>query len=304
MAIGGFFRKVKASLAKTARALGGGLRSLLGRKVDKDFLKDLEEKLLLADVGVETSTLIVKRVEEAFANREAGRDLLDFVKAELRALLVQDRQGLRFAASGPTVVMVAGVNGSGKTTSIAKLGRWLIDQKKTVLLGAGDTFRAAAVEQLDRWSQRVGAEIVKGTPGGDPAAVAFAACQAAAARKIDVCIVDTAGRLHTQEHLMRELEKIHRAIGKAVPGAPHEVLLVLDATNGQNAILQAANFTKVVPCTGVILSKLDGTAKGGAIVAIRKRLGLPVQFIGVGEQEDDWDLFDPGQFVDALFAED
>lgn len=199
--------------------------------------------------------------------------------------------------------MVAGVNGSGKTTSIAKLATRLVRQKKKVLLGAGDTFRAAAIEQLDTWAKRSGSEIVKGNPGTDPSSVAFDACAAAVARKADVAIIDTAGRLHTQGNLMRELEKIHRVIAKALPGAPHEVLLVLDATNGQNAIQQAVMFTKSIPCTGIILSKLDGTAKGGAVVAIRDKLDLPVKFVGVGEQEEDLEEFDPDSFVDALFAD-
>jgi fused signal recognition particle receptor len=303
MAISKFFSKLKAGLVRTAQALGGGLRSLVGRKVDRDFLKELESKLIGADVGVEATDEILKRVEEAYANKEAGKDLIDFVKNELKAMLKQEQASINFQSSGPTVVMVAGVNGSGKTTSIAKLGTWLIGQGKSVILGAGDTYRAAAVEQLDRWAQRIGAEIVKGKPGGDPAAVAYDACQAALSRNKNVAIVDTAGRLHTQIDLMRELEKIHRVIGKAIPGAPHEVLLVLDATNGQNAILQAANFTKAVKCTGVILAKLDGTAKGGAIVAIRKKLGLPVKFVGLGEKPDDFALFDPDEFIDSLFED-
>ena len=303
MAIGKFFSKLKAGLFRTAQALGGGLRSLVGRKVDRDFLKELESKLIGADVGVEATDAILKRVEEAYANKEAGKDLIDFVKNELKAMLKQEQASINFQTTGPTVVMVAGVNGSGKTTSIAKLGTWLMGQGKSVILGAGDTYRAAAVEQLDRWAQRIGAEIVKGKPGGDPAAVAYDACQAAVSRNKSVAIVDTAGRLHTQIDLMRELEKIHRVIGKAIPGAPHEVLLVLDATNGQNAILQAANFTKAVKCTGVILAKLDGTAKGGAIVAIRKKLGLPVKFVGLGEKPDDFALFDPDEFIDSLFED-
>jgi fused signal recognition particle receptor len=303
MAIGKFFSKLKAGLFRTAHALGGGLRSLIGRKVDRDFLKELESKLIGADVGVEATESILKSVEEAYANKEAGKDLVDFVKNQLKAMLKQEQASISFQASGPTVVMVAGVNGSGKTTSIAKLGTWLMGQGKSVILGAGDTYRAAAVEQLDRWAQRIGAEIVKGKPGGDPAAVAYDACQAAASRNKNVAIIDTAGRLHTQSDLMRELEKIHRVIGKAIPGAPHEVLLVLDATNGQNAILQAVNFTKAVKCTGVILAKLDGTAKGGAVVAIRKKLGLPVKFVGIGEKADDFDVFDPDDFIDSLFGD-
>jgi fused signal recognition particle receptor len=198
--------------------------------------------------------------------------------------------------------MVAGVNGSGKTTSIAKLAKRLQDEGKKVLVAACDTFRAAAVEQLTIWSQRIGCEIVKSHQGSDPASVAHDACEKARARNFDVLIVDTAGRLHTQAHLMRELEKIHRIVSKQVPGAPHEVLLVLDATNGQNAIAQAENFKKTVQCSGIILAKLDGTAKGGAIFGIKRKLNLPVKFVGVGEKLDDLDPFDPDAYVEALFA--
>jgi fused signal recognition particle receptor len=304
MVLGKFFDKIKSGLRKTAQSLGGGLRVLLGRKVDQNFLNDLESYLITADVGVDATDKILSRVQEAFANKEATGDLIEFVKAEMKAMLTSTDSALKFQSAGPTVIMVAGVNGSGKTTSIAKLATLLTKQGKKVLLGAGDTFRAAAIEQLDRWSQRIGAEIVKGTPGADPSSVAHDACTAALARKVDVAIIDTAGRLHTQAHLMRELEKIHRVIGKAFPGAPHEVLLVLDATNGQNAILQALNFTKAVKCTGIILAKLDGTAKGGSVVAIRDKLQLPVKFIGVGEQADDLQVFDPDEFVEAMFAGD
>ncbi|MGL5095910.1 MAG: signal recognition particle-docking protein FtsY, partial [Planctomycetia bacterium] len=208
-----------------------------------------------------------------------------------------------FQANPPTVLMVAGVNGSGKTTSIAKLAHRFTAQGRTVLLGAADTFRAAAVDQLDKWSQRIGCDIVRGAAGADPASVAHEACRTALERKVDVAIVDTAGRLHTQTNLMRELEKIHRVAGKVIPGAPHEVLLVLDATNGQNAIQQARMFTKAVKCTGIVLSKLDGTARGGAVVAVRRELQLPVKYIGVGEQAEDLEPFDPEMFIDALFSE-
>jgi len=199
------------------------------------------------------------------------------------------------------VVMIAGVNGSGKTTSIAKLANRLKGEGKKVLVAACDTFRAAAVEQLSVWCERIGCDIVKQQQGSDPASVAHDACERAKARGYDVLIVDTAGRLHTQTHLMRELEKIHRIVAKQIPGAPHEVLLVLDATNGQNAVAQAEQFTKAVKCTGIILTKLDGTAKGGAVFAIKTKVGLPVKFIGIGESIDDLDPFDPDDFVAALF---
>ena len=302
MALGGFFGKIKDGLRKTAQKLGG-IRSLLGRKVDRDVLSELESYLISADVGVDATEKILERVKEAFENKEATGDLIEFVKAEMKSMLAGTDERLHFQPEGPTIIMVAGVNGSGKTTSIAKLATLLSKENKKVLLGAGDTFRAAAIEQLERWAGRIGADIVKGAQGADPSSVAHDACTAALARKVDVAIIDTAGRLHTQQHLMRELEKIHRVIGKACPGAPHEVLLVLDATNGQNAILQAQMFTKAVKCTGIILAKLDGTAKGGSVVAIRSKLDLPVLFVGVGEKQDDLEPFDPDAFVEALFAE-
>jgi fused signal recognition particle receptor len=226
-----------------------------------------------------------------------------YVKQRLKERLDVDRRGLNFAAAGPTVIMIAGVNGSGKTTSIAKLTHHLQQDGKKVIVAACDTFRAAAVEQLTIWSQRLGCEIVKNQQGSDPAAVAHDACDRARARNFDVLIVDTAGRLHTQANLMRELEKIHRIVGRQIPGAPHEVLLVLDATTGQNAVVQAEQFKKLIHCTGIILAKLDGTAKGGAIFTIKQRLGIPVKFIGVGEKVEDLQPFEPEQYVEALFSE-
>jgi fused signal recognition particle receptor len=216
-------------------------------------------------------------------------------------MLADPQGGIKYVTDGPTVVMIAGVNGSGKTTSIAKLANRLKLDGKKVLVAACDTFRAAAVEQLTVWCDRIGVDIVKQQQGSDPAAVAHDACERAKARQYDVLIVDTAGRLHTQSHLMRELEKIHRIVGKQIAGAPHEVLLVLDATTGQNAVSQAEQFTKTVKCTGIILTKLDGTAKGGAIFAIKSRVGLPVKYVGVGETVDDLEPFDPDGFVTALF---
>jgi len=210
---------------------------------------------------------------------------------------------IRFAASGPTVVMVCGVNGCGKTTSIAKLAAVFRAKKKKVVLGAADTFRAAATEQLTVWAQRLGVDIVVGPNGTDPASVAHQAVAKAVETKADVCIIDTAGRLQTQQNLMRELEKIHRVIGRQIPDAPHEVILVLDATTGQNGISQARHFTELVQCTGIILTKLDGTAKGGVVVAIRRLLDLPVKYVGVGESADDLVVFEPAPFVDAMFEQ-
>jgi fused signal recognition particle receptor len=304
MGFGDFFGKIKKGLAKTRRVFSGvaGLFRLRGR-VDKDFLTKLEEKLYLADVGTAATSEIVEQVRQAFLDKEITGDVEAFVKQKLRDQLTAEGNELRFAASGPTVIMVAGVNGSGKTTSIAKLARKFQQDGKKVMVAACDTFRAAAVEQLTIWSQRLGIEIVKNQQGSDPASVAHDACERAKARGLDVLIVDTAGRLHTQTHLMRELGKIHKIVTKQIEGAPHEVLLVLDATTGQNAITQAEMFKKEVQCTGIILAKLDGTAKGGAIFAIKQKVGLPVKFIGVGETLDDLEPFDPETYVEALFAE-
>ena len=230
-------------------------------------------------------------------------DVEERIKAKLKELMKQPAQPIRFAPVGPTVIMVCGVNGCGKTTSIAKLGQMFLGDGKKLVLGAADTFRAAAVEQLTIWAGRLGAEIVTGPPGGDPAAVAHQAVAKAVDVGADVCIVDTAGRLQTQQNLMLQLTKIHRVLSKQIPDAPHEVLLVLDATTGQNGISQAKHFTEAVQCTGIVLAKLDGTAKGGVAVAIRQQVGLPVKYVGVGEQVDDLALFEPDPFVEALFEE-
>jgi fused signal recognition particle receptor len=298
------FSKIKQGLTKT-RNVFANVTSLfrLSGKVDKAFLEKLEERLYLADVGPTATLEISERVRQAFLDKEISGDVEAFVKKQLRELLTTPEDGLRYNPAGPTVVMVAGINGSGKTTSIAKLAKRCQDEGKKVMVAACDTFRAAAVEQLTIWSQRLGCEIVKSQQGSDPASVAHDACEKALARNFDVLIVDTAGRLHTQTHLMRELEKIHRVVGNKIPGAPHEVLLVLDATSGQNAITQAEMFKKAIRCSGIILAKLDGTAKGGAIFAIKQKLDLPVKFIGVGEKLEDLEPFDPDAYVDALFAE-
>ena len=300
MAISGLLERFKKGLAKTAQLFN--IRSWFGRKVDQAFLDDLEKRLIQADVGVAATGKLIGRVREAFADQTADENLLNFVKIELKGLLVDPRPGtLVVAPKPPSVYLIAGVNGSGKTTSIAKLAQHLKDQGKTILLAACDTFRAAAADQLSIWAARAGCEIVKGRPGADPASVAHDACQRALARHVDVLIVDTAGRLHTQTHLMRELEKIRNVIQRLIPGSPHEVLLVIDATNGQNAIRQAEVFTKSIGCTGVILTKLDGTAKGGVVVAVRQTMNLPVKFIGIGEALDDLQPFDADTFVESLF---
>ena len=299
----GLFSKLRNALTKTRQAFSG-MASLFGirGRVDKQFLAQLEEKLYLADVGPAVPQ-IVERVRQAYLDKEISGEVMNFVKNEIRSLLTGPDATLHWAASGPTVMMVAGVNGSGKTTSIAKLARLFQDQGKKVVLAACDTFRAAAVEQLTIWSERLGCEIVKGQQGADPASVAHDGVSAALARKADVLIIDTAGRLHTQDHLMRELDKIRRVIQRQLPDAPHETLLILDATTGQNAIQQAQQFQKVVKCTGIVLTKLDGTAKGGSILSIKLKLNLPVKFIGLGEKLEDLEEFSADAFVDGLFAD-
>ena len=304
MVLGRLFGSIKKGLAKTRGVFGGVVGLFTGdRRVDQQFLTQLDEQLLRADVGVAASTAIVDKVRQGFKDRQVGEDVKLFVRQQLRDMLLDPQGGVRWQPTGPTVVMIAGVNGSGKTTSIAKLATALKADGKKVLVAACDTFRAAAVEQLSVWCERAGIDLVKQQQGSDPAAVAHDACERAKARGYDVLIVDTAGRLHTQAHLMRELEKIHRIVGRQVPGAPHDVFLVLDGTTGQNAVLQAEQFTKAVKCTGIILTKLDGTAKGGAVFAVKSRVGLPVKYIGVGEGVDDLEVFDPDAFVAALFEE-
>jgi fused signal recognition particle receptor len=301
----GLFDKIKQGLQKTVQLLNTDVRDLFrseGRLVDDVFLEELTAVLIKTDMGVQTAQEIVDEIRAAYRARVMHMDeLLDHVKQKLKALMAQPDAPLKFAATGPTVIMVAGVNGAGKTTSIAKLAQLLTSQGKKVVLGAADTFRAAAVEQLTIWAHRLGAQIVAGAPGSDPASVAHKAVTAAIESRADVCIVDTAGRLQTQQNLMQQLSKIHRVIGKQIPEAPHEVLLVLDATTGQNGISQARHFTDAVQCTGIVLAKLDGTAKGGVVIAIRRQVGLPVKFIGVGERAEDLVSFQPDQFVDALF---
>lgn len=299
-----FFQKIKQGLTKT-RGIFAGVTALfrLKGRVDQNFLDQLEKRLYLADVGTGATQEIVARVRQAFHDKEVSGDVETFVKQQLRQMLASPNGGIHYRAGGPTAIIVAGVNGSGKTTSIAKLAKRCQGDGKRVLVAACDTFRAAAVEQLTIWSERLGCEIVKSHQGSDPASVAHDACDKAKARNFDVLIVDTAGRLHTQTHLMRELEKIHRVISRQIEGGPHEVLLILDATNGQNAITQAEMFKKTIHCTGIILTKLDGSAKGGAIFAIKQKLDLPVKFIGVGEKLEDLEPFDPDAFVEALFTD-
>lgn len=303
----GFFDKLKDGLRKTGKLLNTDIRDLFksqGRLVDEKFLDELFTALVKTDMGVPAAKEIIDEIGVKYRARVVHMaDIVADVKVKLKALMAQPSEPIKFAAAGPTVVMVCGVNGAGKTTSIAKLTKMFVDQGQKVLLGAGDTFRAAAVEQLTIWAGRLGAEIVTGPAGSDPASVAHKAVAAALEKKVDICIIDTAGRLQTQTNLMNELAKIRRVIAKQIPDAPHEVLLVLDATTGQNGISQAKHFTEAVQCTGIVLAKIDGTAKGGVATAIRKQVGLPVKYIGIGEQAEDIALFDPNPFVDAMFAE-
>lgn len=303
----GLFAKFRQGLKKTTQFLNTDIRDLFkseGRLVDDAFLDDLLEILIKTDMGVQAAKQIVEKVRTDFRARIVHmEEVLATIRGQLKELMAQDESPIRLASEGPTVIMVVGVNGSGKTTSIAKLAQVFTSQGKKVVLGAGDTFRAAAVEQLSVWGDRLGATVVRADkPGSDPASVAHRAVAAAVESGADVCIVDTAGRLQTQQNLMSELEKIHRVIAKKIPGAPHEVILVLDATGGQNGISQARGFTASVKCTGIFLAKIDGTAKGGVVVPIRQQFGLPVKYVGVGEQAKDVALFQPDAFVDALFA--
>jgi fused signal recognition particle receptor len=307
--VGKLFSKISGGLAKTRSVLGDALRGLLGgrRVIDRDFLEELEDTLIAADIGVGKVEEILSDIQKRWRQGEAaeGEELLAFLKRSLRDELQEVEGGeLAWASSGPTVVLVVGVNGTGKTTSIAKLAKRYQDQGKHVLLAAGDTYRAAAVEQLTIWSQRAGCDIIKQQTGSDPAAVAYDAVVAAESRGADVLLIDTAGRLHNRDDLMRELAKIRRVIQKRLPEAPHETLLVIDATAGQNAIQQAKIFGEEMGVTGLVLTKLDGTAKGGCAISIKRQLGIPVRYIGVGEQMDDLQPFDPDTFIAAIFGED
>jgi fused signal recognition particle receptor len=301
--------KLKSALRKTTEVLQTDVRTLFipGRQIDDAFLTETEEKLIRADLGVANVTKIIGEIRDRWRlgkirnQDEAGKIFRDEL---ITGWGDPSTREINFAPSGPTVIMVAGVNGAGKTTSIAKLAALFKEQMgKKVMVCASDTFRAAAVDQLTIWADRLGVEIVKHKTGADPAAVAYDACEAAKTRGIDVLIVDTAGRLHTQDHLMRELTKIRDVVAKRIESSPHEVLLVLDATTGQNAIAQAKNFAKAVNVTGIFLAKLDGTAKGGVVLAIKNQLDIPVKFIGLGETPQDIESFDPQRFVDALFGE-
>ena len=296
---------LRERLGKTRTKISSSLSAVLtlGRRVDEDLLDELEETLISDDIGVEMTNKLISDLREAYRARQIAKseDIVPFLKEHMKRYWPAEDRRLRMAESGPTVILVAGINGSGKTTSIAKLAYVLSRNNKKVIVAACDTFRAAAVEQLTIWAERIGAEIVKQQSGSDPAAVAFDACQAAVARGADFLILDTAGRLHTKKHLMNELTKIRNVVAKKIPGGPNEVLLVLDATTGQNAIIQAKMFMEAIDVTGIFLAKLDGTARGGIVIAIKDMLDIPVKFIGLGEKPEDIAEFEPAEFVEALF---
>ena len=303
----GLFDRLKKGLTRTREKLATGMRSVLrfGQRIDEETLHRLENVMLAADFGPATTAKLIEVVRSGWKSGEIAEEqqITEFLRRYVVSLWSEADRSIRFAESGPTVILVTGINGSGKTTSVAKLGHYFTQAGKRVILGACDTFRAAAVEQLTIWSQRVGVQIVKHDQGADPGAVAYDACEAAIARNADVLLIDTAGRLHTQDHLMRELAKIQKVVERKIPGAPHEVLLVLDATIGQNALNQARQFSQHVSITGIFLAKLDGSAKGGVVVGIRDQLTVPVKFVGLGETPADIEPFDPVVFAEAMFAE-
>ncbi len=301
----GFFERLKRGLSKTHANLIGRIDALvMGKKeIDADTLEELEEILITADIGVTTAVELIRTLEQRLKRNELkdGDTLKRALKEEILARLSWQTASLDTSQVSPFVILVIGVNGVGKTTTIGKLASKYTAQGKKVLLAAGDTFRAAAAEQLEIWGERTGTEVIRHKEGADPAAVVFDACKAALARKCDILIVDTAGRLHTKVNLMEEMKKIRRVLGREIPGAPHETLLILDAATGQNAISQAKLFKESAAVTGIALTKLDGTAKGGIVVAVSNEFKIPVRFIGVGESVDDLREFDPAQFVEALF---
>src|ERR1700722_3501384 len=301
----GLLERLKAGIQKTRAGLMEKLEDAVsGRKeIDADVLEELEYALITADIGAKTTAEILERIRQRVDRSQSGdvAELKNLIREHLLEILEAAERPLPHVAEKPAVIMVVGVNGAGKTTSIGKLTRRLQSEGRTVLLCAADTFRAAAIEQLEIWAQRTGAEMIKQQTGADPSAVAFDAVQAAKARKVDYVIIDTAGRLHTKANLMAELEKMRRTVSRVIPEAPHEVLLVIEATTGQNGLEQARKFTETSAVTGIILTKLDGTAKGGVVVAISRELNLPIRYVGVGEQLDDLLPFEPETFVASLF---
>lgn len=302
----GLFDKFRAGLAKTHSRLVHEIKRIvtLSPKLEAASLEELEAALIGADLGMAMTAQIVDAVKKAYETQGgAGLDVFAVAANEIEKSFTAANLNLCEVPGGVSVISIVGVNGTGKTTTSAKLAHFAQSQKKTAILAACDTFRAAAIEQLKLWGQRLKVEVIAGAYGADPASVAHDAVTAAQARKANFLFIDTAGRLHTKHNLMQELQKLHRVIGKQLSGAPHEVLLVLDATTGMNAMNQAREFNKSVPLTGLVVTKLDGTSKGGMVIAIQKELGLPVKFIGLGEQADDLQPFDPKQFARALFQE-
>ena len=302
----GFFDRLKKGLTKTRENFTHSIeRLIIGyADIDDDLIDELEETLLMADVGVKTTEMLIASVRKGIRNKDIQTpdDLIPFLEKEIVHILDRGESDTPMADQPPTVILVVGTNGVGKTTTIGKLSSYYRHQGKSVLLAAADTFRAAAIEQLEVWGKRADVQVIKHGEGSDPAAVVFDALQAAKARRTELVIVDTAGRLQTKSNLMQELEKIYRVIGREVPGAPHETLLVLDAGTGQNAISQAELFSQAAPVTGVVLTKLDGTAKGGVTIGITAQLDIPIKWIGVGEGIDDLRPFHAEDFVNALFA--
>ena len=303
----GFFDRMRQAVTRTRESLSERLEEIAasGKEIDADTLDELEAVLLSADLGTTTTAEVLERLRRKIDSREV--DDRDALKRQLRHEILEilrstPQKNVKAPEGEPEVVMVVGVNGTGKTTSIGKLAYEMRREGKKVLLCAADTFRAAAIDQLEVWGKRTGTEVVKTKPGGDPAAVIFDGLQSAKAKDVDYVIVDTAGRLHTKSNLMQELDKMRRTAAKVIPSAPHETLLVMDATTGQNGLQQARQFTQAAGVTGIILTKLDGTAKGGVVVAISRELGLPVRFVGVGEKAGDLMPFDPEAFVEGLFA--
>jgi fused signal recognition particle receptor len=302
----GFFSRMKQAVTRTRESFSSKIEGIvaLTRVVDEAALEDLESALLTSDIGVTTTNEILDAVRDRARRQaiEGGEELRTLLKTQLRGILEAPRRPVPTPDAPPKVTFLVGVNGTGKTTSAGKLASWYRGQNKTVLLCAADTFRAAAIEQLEIWAGRSGVEMIKTRPGGDPSAVLYDACSAAKARSIAELIVDTAGRLHTKSGLMDELDKMRRTAARLIPGAPHEVLLVMDATTGQNGLQQARQFTQSAGVTGIVLTKLDGTAKGGIAVAIARELNLPVRFAGVGEKMTDLLEFSPADFVDSLLG--
>ena len=300
----GFFVRLKSGLQKTRSSLAGGIENLVqGKaKVGQELLEELEETLLIADVGMKTTTFILEDLKKDVAqNRIRENDeVLKYLKGRMIEVLSQNKKKIEFSSNKPLVILMVGINGSGKTTTIGKLAQKWKQEGKNVLLAAGDTFRAAAIDQLQVWAERAGINCISQKSGADPSAVAYDAVQAAVSRKMDVVLIDTAGRLQTNQNLMEELKKVKRVIGKVLPGAPHETLLVLDATLGQNSISQAKLFHEALELDGFIMTKLDGTAKGGVLLNLSGELKLPVHFIGMGEKAEDLQTFDSKAFVDAL----